>query len=197
MVKSYILEHPFRSKQSVNTSTDTNTTTPVPAPIDSAVVADETNVTNKKVLVVYGTCSGNAEAVAEAIKDGLCDEGLEVDLKKSELIKASICTDYGLLVLVSSTWDVGKLNINYIGFDREFKELDLKDKYVAIVGLGDSKNYDVFCGAADIMEESVKKTNATQLMHTLRIDGEVYSKLKEYRSWGNELAREFLEKLGK
>jgi flavodoxin len=146
---SYILtlEHPFLKSK----STQSNGSVSV----------------NSNVLVVYGTCSGNAETSKE----------------------------YGLIVLVSSTWDVGKLNLNYIAFDRDFKELDLTNHYVAVVGLGDSKNYDVFCGAADIMEESVKKTKAMNLVSTLRIDGEVYSKLDEFRGWGKHLGETFLSKI--
>jgi flavodoxin len=157
----------------------------------------QSTVSNTNVLVVYGTCSGNAEVVSEAIRDGLCDAGLNVELKKAELTKAEISKEYGLIVLVSSTWDVGKLNLNFIGFDRDFKTLDLSNHYVAVVGLGDSKNYDVFCGAADIMEESVKKTKAETLVSTLRIDGEVYSKLDEFRGWGKHLGEEFLGKVNK
>jgi MioC protein len=174
---SYILtlEHPFLKSK----STQSNGSVSV----------------NSNVLVVYGTCSGNAEVVSQAIRDGLIDAGLKVELKKAELTKAETSKEYGLIVLVSSTWDVGKLNLNYIAFDRDFKELDLTNHYVAVVGLGDSKNYDVFCGAADIMEESVKKTKAMNLVSTLRIDGEVYSKLDEFRGWGKHLGETFLSKI--
>jgi flavodoxin len=135
--------------------------------------------------------------VSEAIRDGFCDLGLEVELKRSELTKAEVVKEYGLVVLVSSTWDVGKLNMNFVQFDKEFKSLDLSSHYAAIVGLGDSKNYDVFCGAADIMAESVEKSKATILSKTLRIDGEVYSKLNEFRTWGKHLGEIFLSKVNK
>lgn len=175
--QSYILflEHPFLRKKTQNT---------------------ELKVLNKNVIIVYGTCSGNAEIVSEAIRDGFCDLGLEVELKRSELIEAGIVKDFGLIVLVSSTWDVGKLNMNFVNFDKEFKQLDLSSHFAAVVGLGDSQNYDVFCGAADIMESSVKKSKANTLTETLRIDGEVYSRLNEFREWGKHLGSIFVSKLG-
>lgn len=174
--QSYILflEHPFVKLKSNKT---------------------EPQVQNSKVIVVYGTCSGNAEIVAESIRDGLCDLGLEVEFKRSELIKAESVKEYGLIVLVSSTWDVGKLNMNFVGFDKELRTLDLSSHYAAVVGLGDSKNYDVFCGAADIMTKSVEQTKATLLADTLRIDGEVYSKLNDFRIWGKQLGEIFLSKV--
>lgn len=181
------MEHPFIKSKGTQSTKDTDT-----KPIVNAAPMPTTNT---NVLVVYGTTTGNSEVVSQAIRDGLCDVGLNVELKRAESTKAEISKDFGLIVLVSSTWDVGKLNLNFIGFDRDFKELDLTNHYVAVVGLGDSKNYDLFCVAADILEESVKKTNATTLVNTLRIDGEVYSKLKEYRGWGKHLGETFLGKV--
>jgi len=147
---------------------------------------------NKRALVVYGTCSGNAELVANAIRDGLCETELDVEIERSEAIKAEIVKDYHLIVMVASTWNVGKLNDNFVNFDKEFKTMDLKDKKVAVVGLGDSENYDIFCGAADILEASVEKAGATKLGESLRIDGPPHGRLGEYKDWGRNLALSFL-----
>ncbi len=147
----------------------------------------------KEVLVVYGTCSGNAELVAQAIAEGLSDANLNVSVKRSELVKAEIVKDFRLIVLVCSTWNVGKLNDNYIQFDKDFREMNLKDHYVGIVGLGDSSNYDIFCGAADVMELSVERTSATQLGESLRVDGPPHGRLMEFKDWGNNIGNMYLQ----
>ncbi len=143
---------------------------------------------NNNVVIIYGTCSGNAELVANAIGDGLSEAGFSIELKRSEEVKAEIVVEFPLVVLVASTWNVGKLNDNFVNFDKDFRTMDLSDKKVAVVGLGDSENYDLFCGAADILEASVKQTGAKQLGETLRIDGPPHGRLEEYKNWGRNLA---------
>lgn len=146
-----------------------------------------------RALVVYGTCSGNAELVAQAVQTGLVEGGLASELKRAELTPAESVLNYDLLVLVCSTWNVGQLQDHFIGFHKELSKLDLQGKPVVVVGLGDSKNYDIFCGAADILEETVGEINGKLLVPTLRIDGPPHADLDKYHLWGKDLAAKFAE----
>jgi len=120
-----------------------------------------------KVLIVYGSTTGNTEMVAEELSDNLGDHELEVqDVAETS---PEDLTAYDLLVLGSSTWDDGLLQPDF----REFVEdldVDLSGKKVAIFGLGDS-NYPDFCEAANILEEKVSAMKGELAVDTLRIDG--------------------------
>jgi flavodoxin I len=140
----------------------------------------------KKILIIYATCSGNAQLVGEAIWDGISGGEYEPTLKKAELSTPSEINNYDATVLVCSTWNVGLLNDNMIPFYKEMLKLQFPQKIIEVIGLGDSEHYDIFCGAADVLEEAVAKVGAKQIMGTLRIDGPVAGKLEEYKQWGKD-----------
>ncbi len=120
-----------------------------------------------KVLIVYGSTTGNTEMVAEELSDNLGDH--EVEVQDVAETSPEDLTAYDLLVLGSSTWDDGLLQPDF----REFVEdldVDLSGKKVAIFGLGDS-NYPDFCEAANILEEKVSAMKGELAVDTLRIDG--------------------------
>lgn len=145
----------------------------------------------KKAAVVYATHGGNAELVAEAISDGLNSSGIDVVCKKAEITKADELIDYNCIVLVCSTYDVGHLNDKMIRLNLELAQSGekFKGKEIEVVGLGDSTHYDIFNGAADILETTVKAIEAVQKMETVRIDGYPHAKLREYKKWGEDLAK--------
>jgi len=144
----------------------------------------------KKAAVVYATHSGNAELIAEAISDGLNVSKIDVDCLRAELAKAEDLTKYDGIVLVCSTYDVGHLNDKMIRLNLELSISDkFKGKEIEVVGLGDSEHYDIFNGAADILEATVKGIEAIQKMETVRFDGYPHAKLKDFKKWGEDLAK--------
>lgn len=150
----------------------------------------EQNASTKKAIVVYATHSGNAELVAEAITDGLCSVKIDTECKRSELTKVEELNNFDLIVLVSSTWNVGQLNENMIRLNDELRKTKV-EKPFAIVGLGDSENYDIFCGAADILEETVQTTGGKLIEEVLRLDGPPHSNLTNLKEWGINLSKKF------
>jgi len=142
----------------------------------------------KKLLIIYATCSGNAELVAEAVCDGIRDSGNIVELRKAEQSNPSEINKYDATILICSTWNVGLLNDNMIKFHKEMLNMQFPQKIIEVIGLGDSEHYDIFCGGADVLEEAVRKVGANQTMDTVRIDGAVTGRLEEFREWGLEFA---------
>lgn len=142
---------------------------------------------NKHAIVVYASISGNAELVAHAVYDGLCEAGIQTELVRSEQTHAADAVKYDLTVLVCSTWNVGYLNNNFFKFHSELQELTVPGKHFEIIGLGDSKHYDIFCAAADIIEKTVNKIGGIQKKETLRIDGYPHAQLTKLKDWGKEL----------
>jgi len=137
-----------------------------------------------KILIVFATTSGNSELVAEAIADGIDQSGDSAECVRAEVTSPEKLNDYDASILISSTWNVGLLNDNMIKFHNQLCKMDLPKNLIDVVGLGDSKSYDIYNGAAEILEGTVKKIGAKQVMPTLKIDGEIYSKLEDYKNWG-------------
>ncbi len=149
---------------------------------------------NYNAIVIYGTGAGNSLLVSEAIQSGLQESGVEATLKRVELASLDEVKNYDLIVMVSSTWNEGELQDNFVPFHEEFIEAKgFEDKLFAVVGLGDSENYDVYNTAADILEEAVGKVEGTLLVDPLKIDGDPYENLDDYKTWGEELADVLLE----
>ncbi len=150
-----------------------------------------------KVLIVYATTSGNSEMVAEAIADGInqSDHAIEAECVRAEVTKPSELNKFSASILIASTWNVGLLNDNMVPFNKDLLSMKMDGKLIDVVGLGDSKNYDIYNGAADILENTVKKVGASQVMPTLKIDGEVFSRLEEYKAWGKIYAEKLVKKL--
>ncbi|MEP7103916.1 MAG: flavodoxin family protein [Candidatus Dojkabacteria bacterium] len=146
---------------------------------------------SKKAAVIYATHGGNAELVAEALADGLIESKVEVDCLRSEQTKATDLLSYDFVVLICSTYDVGHLNDKMIRLNNELRSSGdtFKGKQIEIIGLGDLEHYDIFCGAADILEETVKLIGAVQKTDTVRFSGYPYEKLIEFKKWGMELSK--------
>lgn len=146
----------------------------------------------KSALVIYGTHSGNAELVSEAIAAGLKEAGVNAVHKRVELSALAELIEPDLIVMVSSTYKVGRLNDHFEKMYREIKQTDkLIGKPAAIVALGDSKHYDIFAEAADYLEEAASTAQMKQITPSLRIDGPPHDRLQEYKLWGKQLVGKF------
>lgn len=139
-------------------------------------------------VIIYATHSGNAELVAQAIWDGLNSSNIKAEYILAEKAQIDEVIKNKLIILVCSTYDVGLLNNKMIRINEDLKKLKLPNNIIEVVGLGDSTNYDIFCGAADILEETVKLTEAKKLMETVRLDGPPHNKLQDMKNWAVELA---------
>ncbi|MEO6728730.1 MAG: flavodoxin family protein [Candidatus Dojkabacteria bacterium] len=146
---------------------------------------------SKKAAVIYATHGGNAELVAEAIADGINSSDIDTYCIKAELTKAEDLVQYDCIVLVCSTYDVGHLNDKMIRLNLELVASGeiFKGKEIEVVGLGDSENYDIFNGAADILEITVSGIGAIQKMETVKINGNPHKDLRKYKNWGEDLAK--------
>jgi flavodoxin I len=143
-----------------------------------------------KAVIIYASCSGHTEAVCEAVASGM-NKSLPTELKRVELADATKLTEHDLIILASPTYNVGKLQEYFEPFYKEFIKQKYPKKAFVVIGLGDSKNYDIFCGAAAILEEAIKIVEGELVYETLKIDGPPYAQLDELCGWGEELAVKF------
>ncbi len=91
-----------------------------------------------KIAVIYGSSGGNTKAVAQQIVDKLDNQADIFDVSElsvSDLVK------YPYLILGTSTTGIGDLQYDWEKILPSLQNVDLKDKKVAIFGLGDSASY--------------------------------------------------------
>lgn len=92
-----------------------------------------------KIGIFYGSSTGNTEKVAELISSAFGGDAVTInveDASKEDIDK------FKYLVLGVSTWDIGDVQEDWSEFIESVKEADLKNKKVAIFGLGDQEAYD-------------------------------------------------------
>ncbi len=142
-----------------------------------------------KVLIIYGSTTGNTEIVAEQVTDILKDKGNEVTMKNVvDATVAELGNGYDLTVLGSSTWgdDDIEFQEDFALFYEDLDKAELKDKKVAIFGCGDS-SYEHFCGAVDLLEEKMDSLGGKMVGEPLRIDGDPEESASDIEDWAAEI----------
>lgn len=140
-------------------------------------------------LIVYGSTTGNTEAVAEQIGKILHDTGMGVTVKNvTDTRVEELGAGYDLTVLGSSTWGDGDIEFqeDFAPFFDELDSASLKGKKVAVFGCGDS-SYEHFCGAVDMLEEKMHNLGANLLNEPLRIDGYPEDAAPDIIAWSREI----------
>ncbi|MCK4649230.1 flavodoxin [bacterium] len=143
-----------------------------------------------KVIVVYGTTTGNTETLAEGVVSGLKKGGAEVMAKNVTEASVDELTGYDGIVLGSSTWGEGELQDDFISFHEAMDKISLTGKKAAVFGPGDSSTYpDTFCTAVGILEKRLEKCGAQLVAEGLKIDGDVQPAMKQAEDWSLKIAR--------
>lgn len=127
-----------------------------------------------KVLVVYGSTTGNTESVSEVIAKALTNGGHAVDVQSAGDVSAeNLAEGYDAVFFGCSTWgdDEIELQDDFIPLYDDLDKAGLSGKKVAVFGCGDT-SYEHFCGAVDVIEEKSESLGAILLGDTLKIDGD-------------------------
>jgi flavodoxin I len=142
-----------------------------------------------KVLIIYGSTTGNTEMVAEQVTDLLKKDGVEVTMKSVvDATVAELGNGYDLTVLGSSTWgdDDIEFQEDFALFYDDLDKAELNDKKVALFGCGDS-SYEHFCGAVDLLEEKMDVLGGKLVGEPLRIDGDPEDSSSDIEDWAAEI----------
>jgi flavodoxin short chain len=127
-----------------------------------------------KVLIVYGSTTGNPEDVADTIGKVLERNGNNVEVRNAADVAVNDMADgFDAVFLGSSTWgdDSIELQDDFIPVYETLDTAGLKGRKVAVFGCGDS-SYEYFCGAVDAIEEKSEELGANLLGDSLKIDGD-------------------------
>lgn len=166
--------------------------------------------------IIYASTSGHTEYVIDVLREHIenpkseirstkpFDEAQDRQIRnrkiqmtktRAEQASANDFTQGDVLVLASGTWNTGgeegQLNPHMDEFlKKRVKDMDLKGKKVAVIGLGDER-YRYTCKAADRLEQWVKEHGGSLLCETLRIANEPYGQEEKIEEWGKQLLRFF------
>lgn len=125
----------------------------------------------KKIGIFYGTTSGKTGAIVEEIEFNLKKVDHEIFNVKNGI---SDINNFENLILVSPTYGVGELQIDWENSLDEFKKIDFKNKTVALVGLGDQFKFgESFIGAIKILYDIVTENGGKTIGFT-SLDGYLF-----------------------
>lgn len=141
-----------------------------------------------KVIIIYGSTTGNTETLSGYIKNGLKASGADVLAKNVSEANPKELNDYDGIILGCSTWGDGELQDDFISFEEVMKEAELSGKKAACFGPGDSM-YPQFCKAVDILEKRLESCGAEIISEALKIDGDVDSGAEEAEEWGKKIGQ--------
>ena len=146
-----------------------------------------------KIIIIYGSTTGNTEILSKFVEKGLRSSGVDVVIKNAEKAQPEELKDYDGIILGCSTWGDGELQDDFISFEEEMGKIGLDGKKAAVFGPGDSSIYPQFCKAVNILEERLKSCGAEIITDSLKIDGDVELKLEEAKDWGKKIGQLLLK----
>jgi flavodoxin I len=108
-----------------------------------------------KIAIFYGSSTGTTSDVAQAIQQKIGKQQTDIfDVANTPVEKVK---EYQYLILGCSTWGIGDVQDDFDSFLRKLKQIELKDKKIALFGLGDQESYpDTFVDAMGIVYLTIK-----------------------------------------
>jgi MioC protein len=124
------------------------------------------------ILILVGTESGNAQMVADLLKDELGRQGHKVEVLNRGTVAEAGFEQREVVLVCCATHGDGELPDNIIPMHDSLKTLkpDLKHIRYGVIALGDQTYHDTFCFAGKAMDTLFAELGATRLGERLEID---------------------------
>lgn len=122
-----------------------------------------------KIIMVYASMSGNTEEIAQAVADGVREEGAEVEIKEVTEVTAKDLEQYDGILLGSYTWGDGELPDEFLDFYSDMDSIDLTGKIAGVFGSGDHA-YIHFCAAVDLLQDKLIQVGAKLVQEGIKIE---------------------------
>jgi len=142
-----------------------------------------------KVLIVYGSETGNTESIAEALGEQIGAAGHEVKVLNAANASAEgLCNGYDAVLFGCSAWgtDEVELQSDFNTLFEDFDSIGVNGKKVACFASGDS-SFEHYCGAVDVIEDKVQSLGATLMEEGLRIEGDYSGNKDDVDAWGAKI----------
>jgi flavodoxin I len=119
----------------------------------------------EKIAIIYSFNTVKTAKIAEKIKEAF--EGADIELVNAEEITSEKFLEYNNLILGVPTWFDGELPNYWDEFIPDLEELDLKERHIAVYGLGDQKKYgENFVDGIGIMTDILEECGAKLVGYT-------------------------------
>lgn len=143
----------------------------------------------KSTVIIYGSTTGSTEEIAGYIVKGLKSKDVEAEVLNVTDVNDEVFAKYESIIFGSSTWGEGELQDDFDSFYNSMSKELLKGKKVAVFGCGDSDMFpDYFCEAVNIIEEKVKELEASLVIESFKVDGDIAGYYDEAEKWGASVA---------
>lgn len=138
---------------------------------------------SKKVGIIYGSETGNTEYIAGLIKKEWGEEAVKVhDVAEIEL---TVFEEYDLLILGVPSWYDGQVQDDWDEMLENLDGVDLKERVVAIYGLGDQQDWGLyFIDAVGALAETFTQQGAI-LIGEWSVDGYDFIESQAINKKGN------------
>jgi flavodoxin short chain len=144
-----------------------------------------------RILILFGSLTGHTKMVATMVAKTLQKQGKEVELVNCMGFNDYDLSKYSFLIMGSSTWDEGKLQMHFEEYLDKLLEHKpkLSGKKFAVFGCGDS-TYVHFGEGLNILEQGLTGLGAEKMLDKLLVDGnpEENKNLDAITEWAGKLA---------
>lgn len=143
-----------------------------------------------KILIVYGSSTGNTESIAEAIAKILENKGHEVTVRNAAEVSADgLARGYDAVLFGSSVWGIDEVEFqdDFAPLVDEFGSMGLSGCKVAAFASGDS-SYENYCAAVDVLEAKAKEAGATVIAEGLRVEGDASAAPEDIKAFAEEVS---------
>jgi flavodoxin I len=124
----------------------------------------------EKVILIFASMSGNTEMMADAIADGVQEEGGELEvIDIMEGTEATHLEGYDGILLGAYTWGDGELPDDFLDFYEDMDNVNLAGKKAAVFGSCDSA-YPQYGAAVNILMEKLRDRGAEVYPHGLKVE---------------------------
>lgn len=151
--------------------------------------------TAQRLTILYGSQTGNAKRVANALHEQVLAQGLEARLIRADQYKTKELKDEQLLYVVMSTQGDGDPpddSIAWVEFLLGKRAPKLPRLKYAVLGLGDS-SYPSFCGIAQKIDARLAELGAQRLQDAGAADLDIDTVAAPWQARALEQAREVLQ----
>lgn len=142
-----------------------------------------------KVLIVYGSTTGNTAGMAEALGEQMERAGHAVTvLNAADAEPDGLCNGYDAALFGCSAWgtDDVEMQDDFNTLFEHFDAIGIQGKKAACFASGDS-NFEHFCGAVDVIEQRLTELGAVIMEEGLKIDGDYAGNKEEVDAWGKRI----------
>jgi len=144
-----------------------------------------------KAMIIFGSTTGNTEAMSEIVSRALEENEIEtLTVNVTDVSVDELKGDNDLVLLGCPAYgdDEVELQEDFEEFYEKMDGIDLSGKKFAVFAPGDS-SYEHFCGSVDFLEEKLKELGGQIIEDGLKVDGDPDDSESEIVDWSSSLAK--------